>query len=67
MHGSCKSMSDGERFVIIVLVVSLVLRKEAVAQVRIPRVLVYVVAMTTHKSPLVFCYLGFGRVEPVLL
>ena len=29
MHGSYKSVSDGERYVIIVLVVSLVLRGEA--------------------------------------
>ena len=54
MHVLCKSMSDGERYVIIVQVVSIVL--------------VYVVAMyVTHKSPLVFHYLGFGCVDPVLL
>ena len=35
MHWSCKSMSDGQRYVIIILVVSLVLRGEAVAHVRI--------------------------------
>ena len=35
MHVSCKSVSDGERYAI-VLVVSLVLCGEAVAQVRIP-------------------------------
>ena len=33
MHESCKSLSDGERHVIIELVVSLVLRGEAVANV----------------------------------
>ena len=36
-HGSCKSVSEGECYVIIVLVVSLVLHREAVAHVRIPR------------------------------
>ena len=46
MHGSCKSVSDGERYAIIVLVVSLVLRAEAVAHVRI----LYVVAMMTHTN-----------------
>ena len=46
MHGPCKSLSDGERSVIIVLVVSLVLRGEAVAHVRI----LYVVATTTQIS-----------------
>ena len=50
MHLSCKSLSDDERYVIIVLVVSLVLRGETVAHVRIPRVLVYVVATTTHEN-----------------
>ena len=68
MHGSCKSVSDGGRYVIIVLAVSLELRGEAVAHVRIPRVLVYVVATTTytnlHSSSV---YVGFGRVDPVLL
>ena len=39
-------MSDGERYVIFVLVVLLVLRGEAVTHVRI----LYVVAMTTHKN-----------------
>ena len=34
MHGSCKSVSDGERYIIIGLLVLLVLRAEAVAQVR---------------------------------
>ena len=63
MHRSCKSMSDGNHYVIIVLVVSLVLCGEAVTHVRI----LYMVAMTTHKSPFVFHYLGFGRVDPVLL
>ena len=63
MHGPCKSVSDGEHYVIIALVVSLVLRGETVAHVRI----LYVVAMTTHKSPLVFHYLGFGCLDPVLL
>ena len=45
-------MSDGERCVIIVLVVSLVLRGEAVAQVRIQHVVVYmyVVDTTTHTN-----------------
>ena len=46
MHGSCKSVSDGQRYVIIVLVVSLVLRGEAVAHVRI----LYVVATMTHTD-----------------
>ena len=63
MHRACKSVSDGEHYVIIVLVVSLVLHSEAVANVRIPRVLVVVVATMTHKSPLVFHYLGFGLVQ----
>ena len=49
------------------LVVSLVLRGEAVAQVRIPHVLVYMVAMMTHKSPLVVHYEGFRRADPVPL
>ena len=35
MHGSCKSVSDGEHYVIIILVVSLVVHNEAVALVRI--------------------------------
>ena len=34
LHGSCTNVSDGERYVIIVLVVSLVLRGEAVASIR---------------------------------
>ena len=67
MHVSCKSMSDGECYIIIVLVVSLVLCSEAVAQVRIPHVVKYVVATTTHKSPLVFLYLGFGHGNPLPL
>ena len=46
MHGSCKSVSDGERYVIIVLVVSLVLRGEPVVHVRI----LYVVPTTTHTN-----------------
>ena len=50
MHVSCKSVSDDERYVIIVLVVSLVLRGEAVAHVRIPQVFVYVVATPTHTN-----------------
>ena len=53
MHGSCKSVSDGERFVIIVLVVSLVLRGEGVAHVRIERIrgsLHVHVAATTHTN-----------------
>ena len=58
-----RSMSDGERYVIIVLVVSLVLCGEAVTHVRI----LYMVATTTHKSPIVFHYLGFGRADPVLI
>ena len=44
MHGSCKSVSDGERYIIILLVGSLLLRGEAVAHGR----LLYVVPMTTH-------------------
>ena len=68
IHVSCKSVSDGKRYVIIVLVDSLVLRGEAFAQVRIPQILVYVVATMTHtKSPLVLYHLGFGRVDPVPL
>ena len=64
MHWSWKSVSDDERYVIIVLVSSLVLPGEAVAHVKD--------ALRTshddsHKSPLVFHYLGFGRVDPVLL
>ena len=62
MHVSCKSVSDGERYAIIVLVVLLLLRGEAVAHV-----LVYVIATMTPKSPLVFHHLGFGRVDPVPL
>ena len=50
MHMLCKSVSDGERYVIIVLVVPLVLHGEAVAHVRIPHVLVYKVATTTHTN-----------------
>ena len=46
MHGSCKSVSDGEHYIIIVLIVSLVLHGEAVTHVRI----LYVVAMTTHAN-----------------
>ena len=66
MHGLCKSVSDGARYFVIVLVFSLVLHGEAVAHVRKdPNV--YVVATTTHTSPLVFHYLGFGHVDPVLL
>ena len=69
MLWSCKSVSDGERYVIIVLVVSLVFHGEAVANVRIPRVLVRIRDShdDTHKCPLVFHYLGFGRVDPVQL
>ena len=62
MHGSCKSVSDGQRYVIVVPVVSLVLGGEAVTHVRI----LYVGATTTHKSPLIIHHLGFGRVDPVL-
>ena len=50
MHVSCKSVSDGECYIIIVLVVSLVLRGEPVAHVKIPHVLVRVVAMTAHTN-----------------
>ena len=46
MHGSCKSVSDGECYVLIVLVVLLLVRGEPVALVRIQ----YVVATTTHKN-----------------
>ena len=46
MHGSCKSVSDGERYVIIVLVDLLVLRGEAVVRVRV----LDVVAATTHTN-----------------
>ena len=54
MHGSCETVNDDERYVIMVLVISLLLRDKVVAHVRI----LYVVAMTTHKSPLVFHLLG---------
>ena len=47
---SKKSMSDGESCVVIVLIVSLVFRGEAVTKVRISQVLVYVVARTTHTN-----------------
>ena len=43
-------MSDGKHYIIIVLVVSLVLHGEAVAKERIPHVVVYMVAMTTHTN-----------------
>ena len=56
-------MSDGERYVMIALVVSLVLRGEAVAHVNI----LYVVHDDTHKSPLVFHYRGFGLADQVPL
>ena len=46
MYDSCKGVSDDERYVIIVLVVSLVLRDEAVTHVRI----LYVVATTIHTD-----------------
>ena len=46
MHRSCKSVSDGEHYVSILLLVSLVLRIEAVAHLRI----IYVVATTTHTN-----------------
>ena len=46
MHGSYKSLSDGERYVIIVLFVLLVLRGEAVTHVTI----LYMVATTTHAN-----------------
>ena len=46
MRESCKSVLAGERYVIIVLVVLLMLRGEAVAHVRNARVLVHV-AVTT--------------------
>ena len=51
MHGSCKSVIDGEHYIIVMLVVSLVLRCEAVAHIRIQRVLVFVVATMTHTNP----------------
>ena len=48
--------------------VSLVLRGEAVAQIRIPHVLLNVVARNdTHKSPLVFHHVGFAHLDPVPL
>ena len=51
---------------LIVRVVSLMLRGEAVAQVRIPHVLVNVVATyDPHKFSLVFHHLGFAGVDPV--
>ena len=46
MHGLCKSVSDGELYVIIVLVVSIVLRGGTVTHVRI----LYMVATTTHTN-----------------
>ena len=46
MHGSRKSVSDGERYVIILLVVSLVLHGDAVTHVRI----LYMVATRTHTN-----------------
>ena len=46
MHKSCKNVSDGKCYAIIERVVSLVLRGEAVAHVRI----LYVVAMITHPN-----------------
>ena len=46
MHGSCKSVSDVERYVIIVQVVSLVHFGETVTHVRI----LYVVATMTHTD-----------------
>ena len=65
MHVSC-SMSDGERYVIIMLVVSLVLCGEPVTQVRIPtHPCIRGSHDNTHKSPLVFHYLGLGRVNPL--
>ena len=54
-------------YILIVRVVLLVLCGEAVAQVRIPHVLVNVVATYDTKSPLVFHHLGFVRVDPVPL
>ena len=51
MHELCKSVSD--YIIIVMLDVLLAVRGEAVASVRIPRILVCVVAATTHKSPLV--------------
>ena len=60
MTGSCNSVSDGERYVIIVLVSSLVLRgEEAVAHVRI----LYVVGTMTHTnlySSSITCALNHG-------
>ena len=47
MYELCKSVID---YVIIVLVVSLMLRGEAVALVRIPRVLVCIVTTMTHTN-----------------
>ena len=52
LHGSCKCVSDGKPYVIIVLVVLLMLHGEAVTHVRIPCVLVYVVATMTQISTL---------------
>ena len=46
INGSCKSVSDGKCYVIIVLVVSLLLGGQAATHVRI----VYVVAKTTHTN-----------------
>ena len=49
-------------------VVSVVLCGEAVAQVKIPHIFVYMVATyNTHKAPLIFHYLGFAPVDPVPL
>ena len=49
-HVAQKSVSVGEHGVIIVLVVSLMLHGEAVGQVRIPHVLVCIIATTTHTN-----------------
>ena len=58
MHVSCTSVSDGGRYVIIVLVVSIV----------IPHVLVYVVPRRhTQICARLSLPIGFGRVDPVVL
>ena len=43
------------------------LRGEAVAQARIPHVLVYVITTKTHTNLQLFHYLGFGRIDPLPL
>ena len=59
MHGSCKSVSDGERYIIIMLVVLRMFRGEAVAHVRKNPTCPCIRGShdDAHKSLLVFHYL----------